>query len=163
MRSVGLPASHSWQKKQVRTSTTDLPSITALNVLLVEDGKANQLLAQKMLQKWGHQVVIAENGEQALQRWQDGGFDLILMDVQMPVMDGITATRRIRELEANGNTHIPIVAMTAHAMKGDRDRCIDAGMDAYVAKPFRQHELNSVLVKLFSENGKGVAVKQRQK
>ncbi len=135
-------------------SQVESPPIPPLRILLVEDGKANQVLAQKMLQKWGHQVEIVDNGEKAVRQWQAGGFDLILMDVQMPVMDGIQATRRVRELEVVEGTHIPIIAMTAHAMKGDRDRCIEAGMDAYVAKPFRQHELYSVLDQFFSEGAR---------
>jgi CheY-like chemotaxis protein len=132
---------------QLQRDGTSLPP---LNVLLVEDGKANQILARGMLKKWGHQVVVAENGEQAIQKWRQGEFNVILMDVQMPVMDGIEATRRIREMEVRTNSHIPIVAMTAHAMKGDRDRCLNAGMDNYVAKPFRKSDLHAVLSQYFS-------------
>jgi CheY-like chemotaxis protein len=128
----------------------DESSLSALRILLVEDGKANQVLAQRILNKWGHQVEIAGNGEEAIQLWQQQSFDMILMDVQMPVMDGIEATRRIRELELETKAHIPIVAMTAHALQGDRERCLDAGMDDYVAKPFRRHELSAVLHQVFS-------------
>ena len=123
--------------------------LPALKVLLVEDGKANQILAKGMLKKWGHEVAIVENGQQAIQSLRNDSFDVVLMDVQMPIMDGIEATRRIRELEVLTNSHIPIVAMTAHAMKGDRDRCLQAGMDTYVAKPFRKRELYMALKQFF--------------
>jgi CheY-like chemotaxis protein len=140
---------------------SSLPGISKLRILLVEDGKANQVLAKRILQKWGHSVEIAENGEEAIACWTAGDYDLILMDVQMPVMDGIAATRRIRDAESRTHSHIPIVAMTAHAMKGDRTRCIEAGMDGYLAKPFRQQELNSVLTDLFAAKSREAAQAQR--
>lgn len=117
--------------------------IRPLKVLLVEDGMTNQILAQALLKGWGHSTEVAENGQEAIDLWANGTFDLILMDVQMPVMDGLTATRLIRqrELNAGRKEHIPIVAMTARAIKGDREKCIAAGMDAYVSKPVRRQEL----------------------
>ncbi len=112
-----------------------------LRILLAEDGKANQKMAVRLLTKWGHSVDVAENGQETIDRWKEGGYDIILMDVQMPVLDGIEATRQIRDLEKSSDQHMPIVAMTAHALKGDRQRCLDAGMDDYVTKPIRRAEL----------------------
>ena len=118
-----------------------------LNILLVEDGVANQKLAMALLRKWGHNATLAEKGQQAVDQWRTTRFDVILMDVQMPVMDGLEATRMIRELERASRTdvHIPIVAMTARAMKGDREKCLDAGMDDYLSKPIRRNELFQAL------------------
>jgi signal transduction histidine kinase/DNA-binding response OmpR family regulator len=106
-----------------------------LRILLAEDNPVNQRLAVKLLEKQGHRVVITGNGKEALAALEREKFDLILMDVQMPEMGGFEAAGRIRELEKTTGGHIPIVAMTAHALKGDRERCLEAGMDAYVAKP----------------------------
>jgi CheY-like chemotaxis protein len=106
-----------------------------LRVLLAEDNPVNRTLALRLLGKLGHQVEVANNGEEALGLHARGKFDIILMDVQMPVMGGFEATARIREREAAGCPHTPIVAMTAHAMKGDRERCLEAGMDGYLSKP----------------------------
>ena len=110
-------------------------------ILLAEDNPVNQKLAIKLLEKHGHQVTVAENGLLAVEAWRNGQFDLILMDMMMPRMDGLEATRRIREIEreeANRvNSHTPIIAMTANAMTGDRERCIEAGMDSYVSKPVK--------------------------
>ncbi len=108
----------------------------ASRVLLVEDHPANQKLATWLLQRQGHQVTLAENGAEALKLMQALAFDLVLMDVQMPVMDGLEATRRIRELEQQrGDKHHPIIAMTAGAIVGDREKCLAAGMDDYISKP----------------------------
>jgi len=112
-----------------------------LRVLLAEDSLVNQKLATQLLQKYGHRVQIAGTGKEALAALKTDQFDLVLMDVQMPEMDGLEATRSIRRSEARTGGHIPIVAMTAHAMKGDRESCLDAGMDGYVAKPIRTAEL----------------------
>lgn len=106
-----------------------------LKILLAEDNKVNQKLTSRMLEKNGHKVVIAENGLEAVQRMQEDSFDLILMDVQMPEMDGFSATRKIREMEKSSDKHIPIIALTAYAMKGDREKCLAAGMDSYLSKP----------------------------
>ncbi|MBL6724678.1 MAG: response regulator [Rubripirellula sp.] len=132
----------------------DSPAETSppLRILLVEDGKANQILAQQLLTKWGHMVELAENGQLAVDMAQDQRFDLILMDVQMPVMDGIEATRKIRQ-EPNPNQDTPIVAMTAHAMSGDREKCLDAGMNDYITKPFRQADLLTVIQSIASPVG----------
>ncbi|HUJ08389.1 MAG TPA: response regulator [Verrucomicrobiae bacterium] len=106
-----------------------------LHILLAEDNPVNQRLAVKLLEKQGHCVLVTTNGKEALAALESGKFDLILMDVQMPEMNGFEAAGRIRELEKASGGHIPIVAMTAHALKGDRERCLAAGMDAYVPKP----------------------------
>ncbi len=126
-------------------SEVEHQSVPPMNILLAEDGKANQVMAVGLLSKWGHTVSVAENGQQAVEQWQNGNFDLILMDVQMPVLDGLDATRRIRELEQTSGSRIPIVAMTARAMKGDRENCLAAGMDDYVSKPVRKAELHRAL------------------
>ena len=115
-----------------------------LNILLAEDNPINRVLAQKLLQKQGHAVAAVNNGAEAVKLWEEihaSQFDIILMDVQMPEMDGLQATTRIREREFSTGAHIPIIAVTAHAMKGDRERCINAGMDGYIAKPINPGEL----------------------
>ncbi len=106
-----------------------------LNILLVEDNSVNQRLMVRLLEKQGHHVVVAGNGHEALAALERESFDLVLMDVQMPEMDGFEATAAIRQREQATGTHIPILAMTAHAMAGDRERCLKAGMDGYVCKP----------------------------
>ena len=115
-----------------------------LRILLAEDNPVNQRLALKLLEKRGHTVSVANNGREALElleraRWE--GFDVVLMDVQMPEMDGLEATTSIRAREKTTGRHLPIIAMTAHAMKGDRERCLEAGMDGYVSKPVRAADL----------------------
>ncbi len=110
-------------------------------VLLAEDGVVNRKVALNLLEKRGHHVTAVENGKQAIDAWRSEPFDLLLMDVQMPEMDGFEATAVIRAAELATGRRTPIVAITAHAMKGDRDRCIAAGMDDYVSKPFRPREL----------------------
>ncbi len=112
----------------------------SLSILLVEDNPVNQKLSRCLLEKWGHTVVIAGNGKEAVDIFGKK-FDLILMDIQMPEMDGLQATQIIREREKAIGTHIPIIAMTAHAMKGDSDRCLEVGMDAYISKPIQVNEL----------------------
>jgi CheY-like chemotaxis protein len=106
-----------------------------LRVLLAEDNPVNQEVALRLLERRGHSVIVAENGRQALTAIERHKFDLVLMDVQMPEMGGLEATRLIREKEKSTGEHLPILAMTAHAMQGDRERCIAAGMDGYLAKP----------------------------
>ncbi len=126
-----------------------------LSILLAEDNIVNQKLAAKLLEKRGYRVAVASNGREAVDAFEGKRFDLILMDVQMPEMDGIEATRLIREKEAEHGGHIPIVAMTAHAMKGDREKCLAAGMDNYMSKPFKPMELYSIIEKAaFRPSGK---------
>ncbi len=122
-------------------------SPTSLNILLAEDNFINQQMAIKMLEKLGHIVTLAENGEEATQLLEQESIDLVLMDVQMPVMDGFTATGVIREREKETAKRTPIIAMTAHAMSGDEQKCLDAGMDDYMAKPFAPEKLASILEK----------------
>ncbi len=112
-----------------------------LCILLVEDNPVNQLVASALLRRKGYLVQIAATGEEALDAMAGEEFDLLLMDVQMPVMDGLQTTARIRALEAGSGVHVPIIAMTAHAMKGDRERFLAAGMDGYVAKPIKANLL----------------------
>ena len=112
-----------------------------LRILLAEDNPVNQKLAVRVLQKRGHSVEVAENGKIALELLEKEPFDIVLMDVQMPEMDGLTATSAIREKEQKTGEHVPIVAMTAHAMVGDRERCLEAGMDGYLTKPLQVKEL----------------------
>ncbi len=137
-------------RTSTETTTRDEPPLPQLKILLAEDGRANRQLAVALLTRWGHIVDVAEDGEAAVDLWRDGDFDLILMDVQMPVMDGLEATRAIRDAEASTGGHIPIVAMTARAMPGDRELCLEAGMDGYIAKPVRRHALYQALAPLFS-------------
>ena len=118
----------------------------ALRILLVEDSEDNRLLVQLYLKKSPHEVDIAENGEVALQKFDPDLFDLVLMDMQMPVLDGYNATQMIREMEKlNGLQETPIIALTAHALKGDRDKCLAAGCTDYVAKPIKKAKLLEVL------------------
>jgi two-component system, sensor histidine kinase and response regulator len=117
----------------------------SLSVLLAEDNAVNQMLATKVLEKLGHKVTVVDNGRKAVDAVRAGNFDVVAMDVQMPELDGLEATRAIREWEAAGDRHVPIIAMTAHAMKGDRERCLDAGMDEYVSKPIRSADLAAAI------------------
>ena len=131
-----------------RISTGDTGKMNALllgkRILVAEDNSINAQVTEQMLRRLGYEVAVATDGEQALAQWQQG-FDLILMDCHMPRMDGYETTRAIRKLEKEGHRHIPIVALTANAMKDERDRCISAGMDDYLAKPIRLTQLDSTL------------------
>ena len=122
-----------------------------LKILLAEDSPVNQRLAVGLLRRKGHLVTVAANGKQAVEAFQNEPFDLVFMDVQMPEMDGFEATETIRAAEEKGQ-HVPIIAMTAHAMKGDRERCLQSGMDAYLAKPIRARELYEVIAAYTPEN-----------
>jgi two-component system sensor histidine kinase/response regulator len=132
-------------KSKATDEETPATKTRPLTILLAEDNPVNQLTATTMLTKMGHTVEVANNGLEAIQKLDEGEFDLVLMDVQMPEMDGMTAVARIREKEQTTNAHLPIVAMTAHAMKGDRENCIAGGMDEYVSKPIRRKELSRVI------------------
>ena len=124
-----------------------LPSVRR-RVLLVEDNAFNQRYASVTLQKRGHRVSVASNGRQALDRLEEERFDVVLMDVEMPEMDGFETTAAIREKEKQTGRHVPIIAMTAHAMKGDREKCLAAGMDGYLSKPMRARELHEAIESL---------------
>jgi CheY-like chemotaxis protein len=121
-------------------------------VLLAEDSLFNQKLAVALLEGQQHVVTVVTNGQDAVRAVTSQVFDLVLMDVQMPVMDGLEATTRIRAHEREAGGHVPIVAMTAHALKGDRDRCLEAGMDDYVPKPIRARELFACIERLFARS-----------
>ena len=118
-------------------------------ILLVEDNPINQIIAQKMLEKVGLKPMLANNGVEAMQKLNEQIFDLVLMDCQMPEMDGFDTTREIRKLEikATNQGSIPVVAMTANVMSGDRERCLEVGMDDYIGKPVQRDQLESVLGK----------------
>jgi CheY-like chemotaxis protein len=122
------------------SAAEDHPSVN-LRILVAEDNPVNQAVARRLLQKRGHIVTTVNNGREALAAVEKETFDMILMDVQMPEMDGLEATRAIRAQERHSGGHLPIIAMTAHAMQGDRELCLAAGMDAYVSKPIAVHEL----------------------
>jgi two-component system sensor histidine kinase/response regulator len=127
------------------TSATRAPGFLRSRILLAEDNAVNQRVAARLLEKAGHSVVVAGNGKEALLALQREAFDVVLMDVQMPEMDGFETTMAIRNEEAGKSQHIPIIAMTAHAMTGDRERCLAAGMDDYVSKPIRAAELLNLI------------------
>jgi CheY-like chemotaxis protein len=119
--------------------------LAPLHILVADDSPVNQDVAAGLLGLKGHTVKVADNGREAVEMYQQEAFDLIFMDIEMPELDGIAATARIRELELTGDTHIPIIAMTAHAIKGFADDCVAAGMDGYVTKPVRPDELFAAL------------------
>jgi signal transduction histidine kinase/ligand-binding sensor domain-containing protein/CheY-like chemotaxis protein len=119
-----------------------------LRILLAEDNTVNQRLALRILEKQGYQVTVVFNGREAMEALAQHPFDLVLMDIQMPELDGLQTTQKIREAEQGSTRHLPIVAMTAHAMKGDRDRCLSAGMDGYVSKPFQKEMLLAEIQRL---------------
>ncbi len=138
------PVRPSWHGAPVQRSG-------GLRILLAEDNEVNQRLAVHLLQRHGHTVSVAGNGQEALDLLDREPFDVVLMDVQMPEMDGFEATARIRAREQTTGTRLPIIALTAHAMKGDRERCLAAGMDAYVSKPIDEEELLGLLKSLRDE------------
>jgi CheY-like chemotaxis protein len=127
--------------------------VSKLRILLAEDNVVNQKVAAAILKRAGHTVFVAANGKEALTAWRGQAFDLILMDIQMPEMDGLSATAAIRQDEKAKGRHIPIVAMTAHAMTGDRERCLAGGMDDYISKPVDAGQL----LKLVSQHGRQLA------
>jgi len=122
-------------------------------ILIAEDNLVNQKVAIYMLEKQGHSVMGVTNGEEALAALEKGNFELILMDVQMPKMDGYRATQLIRQKEKETSLHIPIIAMTAHAMKGDREKCLRAGMDEYISKPLNVKQLADTIARVMNNEG----------
>jgi CheY-like chemotaxis protein len=141
-----------------RPSVAGLPPLTRfslnesrkLRVLLAEDNPINQKLALRILEKQGYWVRVANDGEEAVAAAHNGEFDVVLMDVQMPKMSGLEAAAAIRTLERGTGKHVPIVALTAHAMKGDQERCLEAGMDGYVSKPIQPDHLLEVMAQVTS-------------
>jgi PAS domain S-box-containing protein len=140
-------------RRSLITRHTIRESKRRLRVLLAEDNPVNQKLAGKILEKMGHTVTVAQNGKEAVEFWAHGNFDMVFMDVQMPEMDGFQATGAIREKETGSDKRTPIVAMTAHALKGDEEQCLAAGMDDYVAKPIRVLQLTEVIDRLIGRVG----------
>ena len=136
-------------------SLNDNDPAMSLRILLAEDNAVNQKLAVRLLEKRGHHVTVVCNGREALSALEKGCFDLVLMDVQMPDMDGLDATRLLREKEKESEHRQPVIAMTALVMKGDRERCIEAGMDGYLSKPIRPQELDEVLDKYLTRDREG--------
>jgi CheY-like chemotaxis protein len=128
-------------------SSAEHPPSRPLSILVAEDNVVNQRLIRSLLEKRGHRVTIVGDGAAALAAWLQNGFDCILMDIQMPEIDGYEATRRIRDQESDG-AHIPIIALTAHAMKGDREKCLQAGFDSYISKPIQTAALDAALANL---------------
>jgi CheY-like chemotaxis protein/HPt (histidine-containing phosphotransfer) domain-containing protein len=133
------------RKAEPDEAAAALPTTRPLRILLAEDSVVNQRLAVGLLERHGHRVTIASTGQEALDFADQDNFDVILMDVQMPLLDGLEATRLIRQRETKTGRHVPIIAMTAHALKGDRERCLAVGMDEYVAKPVRERQLLTAL------------------
>jgi CheY-like chemotaxis protein len=126
------------------------PPIRGLRVLLAEDNAVNQQLALRLLEKNGHVVYVAANGNEALELFHREQVDVVLMDLQMPEMDGFQATAAIRDSEQLQGSHVPIVALTAHALTGDREHCLLSGMDGYLAKPYSGEDLNRVLAEMIA-------------
>jgi CheY-like chemotaxis protein len=123
-----------------------VPPVRPLRVLVAEDSLVNQKLVVRLLEKQGQQAIVAANGREALELLERESIDLVLMDVQMPEMDGFQTTAAIRARERVGGGHVPIIALTAYAMKGDEERCLSAGMDGYVSKPIRPADLLRTLL-----------------
>jgi two-component system, sensor histidine kinase and response regulator len=138
------------EARRIRTAPRRVAGAT--RVLVAEDNIVNQTLARRLLTKRGYIVTVVGDGRAALAALKSECFDIVLMDVQMPGMDGLEATVAIREQEQLTGAHIPIVAMTAHAFKGDQERCLAIGMDAYISKPIRQQDLYATLESILGHN-----------
>jgi CheY-like chemotaxis protein len=131
-----------------RDVARDQQKVASRRILLVEDNPVNQMLVVRLLEKRGHSVKVAANGHEAVAAAESESFDIVLMDVQMPVMDGFAATAAIREREKQTRTRLPIIAMTAHAMKGDEERCLAASMDGYIPKPLQPQQLFDLIERI---------------
>ena len=149
----------SFERAETTATTSDLASLASavappatapLNILLAEDNLVNQKLAARLLEKAGHSVTVAADGREALAALERRSFDLLLLDVQMPELDGLETARIIRRREAPTGPRLPILALTAHALKGDREKCLAAGMDGYVAKPIRLNEISQAIQEVTS-------------
>jgi CheY-like chemotaxis protein/HPt (histidine-containing phosphotransfer) domain-containing protein len=147
LSAIGRALGEDWSGAQPDKPVQPVPTLRVRNlrILVAEDNRVNQTVAVRTLEKMGHSVVVAEDGLQALSCLAREAFDLVLMDIQMPQMDGLAATRKIREAKLSGYSQIPIVAMTALAMKGDKERCLQGGMDGYVSKPLDRRELEEAI------------------
>ena len=127
--------------------TPDEPS-RKLSILVAEDVPINQALITRILEKMGHTVTMTANGEEALHAWQHAIFDMVFMDIEMPVMDGVAATVAIRAIEQKLGSHTPISAMTAHAVHGDAEKFLASGMDDYISKPFRSSDISAAIARM---------------
>ncbi len=152
--SYELVTRHSIQEEKQTEISEQQAGMTEIgrHILLAEDNPVNRKVANIFLSRKGHQVTSVENGKEAVEEYNSNYFDLILMDVQMPEMDGFEATRIIRQHEQATGEHIPIIALTAHAMTGYREQCLEAGMDEYVSKPIKENELNTIIDKVLDSN-----------
>jgi CheY-like chemotaxis protein len=142
---------------------TSLRTSKKLNILIVEDDRASQMVMYNLFKRYGHICDIANNGQEALKKIKNRKYDLILMDIQMPMMDGIQATKIIRKSEENENRHIPIIALTAHALKGDREKLLGSGMDGYISKPFNIEELLQTVYNSIKDDGRGADIISNKK
>jgi signal transduction histidine kinase/DNA-binding response OmpR family regulator len=162
LRAMGRPASAAAGAGKGTQEGAATGTEAQLEVLLVEDNPVNQKLALTVLQRRGHKVLLTANGVEALQALEKKSFDLILMDMQMPVMGGMDATKVIREQEKATGCHVPIIAMTAYAMKGDREKCLDAGMDGYVTKPIQTRALFTAIEEVMRGSNASLLGEQAQ-
>jgi two-component system, sensor histidine kinase and response regulator len=155
LKAISAALSSPGEAEKRPRNTSDAPPRVAgsLTILLAEDNSVNQRLAVRILEKRGHRIVVAQTGRQALEILTQQSCDVVLMDVQMPDMDGFETTAAIREGEKTTGRRIPIIAMTANAMPGDRQQCIEAGMDDYISKPIQTKELFEVLQKAIPNTG----------
>ena len=155
MRLVAATAAASGAQSLVSSDLPESLSGRSLEILAAEDNRINRLLLGRILERAGHHAVFAENGVETLQLWQDGEFDVLLMDLQMPGMDGLEATRQIRKREVGKRTRTPIIAVTARAMHGDRDLAVQAGMDGYVSKPYSSEDILAAIQDVLDANNRG--------
>jgi CheY-like chemotaxis protein len=133
---------------EISADTVPAAALQRLSILVAEDVSINQKLIQRVLEKLGHTVTIANNGEEALQLWRHASYDLIFMDIEMPVMDGLSAVAAIRAIEYEQGGHVPIIAMTAHVLQGDAENFQAAGMDAYISKPFKSSDVRTCISRM---------------
>jgi len=148
------------EEEMQQSSNDEKLSSRRLRILVAEDNPVNQRLSVRMLEKMGHLVAVAQTGKEALDALRAARFDLVLMDLQMPEMDGFAATREIRMAEQDGQDRLPVIAMTAHAMKGDREECLEAGMDDYLAKPINSEELCQVIERVMTARKEPVGIQR---
>jgi CheY-like chemotaxis protein len=138
------------RKNWESSHSIELPNVQPLTILLAEDNSFNQVVALEMLEKAGHRVTLAANGREALAAAEKQAFDLVMMDVQMPEMDGLETTAAIRAREQTTGQHVPIIAMTAHAMMCDQEACSRAGMDGYLSKPVNMQQIHTEIARVLS-------------
>jgi CheY-like chemotaxis protein len=141
----GIPVSDAALRIQKLSQSPEGPNLAEANILLVEDNPINQKIVLISLRSRVKNIDTAVNGKEALDLFGKSNYDIILMDVQLPVMDGITAVRKIRELESSTSRHTPVLAITANAMIGDKEKCLAAGMDDYLSKPFNSSQMISMI------------------